>query len=64
MPKKTILDEIRKDLIKTFANDVCSAQSLDVAADRTRVLKEVMKTLAARGEKHANLNNAFNSVLN
>ena len=37
--------ELKRDLKATLANDVCSAQCLDVPADRNRVLKEITKTL-------------------
>lgn len=35
--------ELEEEIKKTLENDICSTQALDVAADRTRVKKELMK---------------------
>lgn len=42
---RTIQEILEEDLKKTLNNPICSAQCLDVAADRRRVLKELMNTL-------------------
>ncbi len=39
------LTQLRKAIKKTLEGDICSAQALDVPADRRRVLDEVMRTL-------------------
>lgn len=36
---------LKKDLKEVLANNVCSAQCLDVSADRNRVLQQLMKML-------------------
>lgn len=36
---------LKKDLKKILANDICSAQCLDVPADRNRVLNQLLKFL-------------------
>jgi len=42
--KKGNLD-LENTIKKTLNNNICKSQSLDKAADRNRVLKELMKTL-------------------
>jgi hypothetical protein len=39
------LIQLKKDLKATLNNQICRYQSLDIAADRNRVLKEILKTL-------------------
>lgn len=43
-PANTMLKKVLK---KTLENDICSVQSLDIPADRNRVLKELMKVLTS-----------------
>lgn len=43
--RKLAIKELRKDLKVVLANDVCSAQALDVSWDRLRVEKEIAKFL-------------------
>lgn len=45
------LDILRRELKTTLANDICSAQALDVPADRRRVLDEIMRTIATFNEE-------------
>ena len=42
------INQLKKDLKQTLNNNVCNVQSLDVIADRNRVLKELLKTLTTK----------------
>lgn len=52
---------LEKALRKALKNDVCIAQSLDESADRTRVFREVMRTVEAVALNHALLYEALNA---